>query len=216
MAYVVKQDGPPRALRLREDRALWRDYAILFLPSRAGGSHQPARITEQAAFLCEFAGPSPPRIQCFALRTDNAKILEWRCESFPLCSGLLASSDRAVAVARSLERAETVGGLLRSSFKKLYPRQGEGNKQALEGQMREAIEVYWTALAEPFSRLTLVLNDSSANPEQAEGVWSSTVREVAIRAFESLADTFDSSADELRRVADARKSFYGGMKRKLQ
>jgi hypothetical protein len=66
-------------------------------------------------------------------------------------------------------------------------------------------------LAEPFRRLVVALNDQSIDPEKAETDWSSTVRTAAIQSFESLADTFDACADELKRAADARRGFYGGL-----
>ncbi len=38
---------------------------------------------------------------------------------------------------------------------------------------------------------------------------------MALSAFESAADTFDANADALRRVAKARRLFYGTLRKKL-
>jgi CRISPR type I-E-associated protein CasA/Cse1 len=152
VAYVGSKEGAPRALRPREDRSLWRDYAILFLPSRESGSHMPARIAEQAAVLCELAGLKAPRTQCFAFRNDNAKVFEWRLETFPLASRLVSCPDLAFAIERSLEKSENVGKLLRTSLKKLYPRAGKGNTKAIEGQISESVETDWSGLGRAVSQ----------------------------------------------------------------
>src|SRR5262249_30467441 len=132
-----------------EDRPLWRDYALLFLPKLDSDRHHPARIIEQALQLVESlddVGLSvpPPTLQCFALRSDNAKVFEWWSESFPFATHLSEDAGRSAAIERALAKSDEVEGVLRKNLKKLYPRGGKGNRKALDGLIQQALEGYWS------------------------------------------------------------------------
>jgi CRISPR system Cascade subunit CasA len=220
VAYVGGGDSRPRPVRAQEDRPLWRDYASLFLPALDSSARHPARIIEQALRLGEALDDAgltvpPPILQCYAVRNDNAKVLEWRRESFPFATRLADDPVRSAAVERALARAEDVAGILRGSLKQLYPRDGKGNRKAFDGLIQQARDVYWSGLAEPFRRLAVGLDDPDLEIDLLENSWRAEVRATATAAFESACNTFDANADELRRVAEARRLFYGTLRKKL-
>jgi CRISPR system Cascade subunit CasA len=213
VAYHGARDRSPRALQLREDRTLWRDYAILSLPSVA---HTPAAVIEQAAMLAEIGIITEPVrhvIECYGLRTDKAKVIEWRRERLPFSPRLVREPDRAATVERALETAKQIGDLLRQGLRKLYPRDGGGNRRAFEGLIAAARRSYWAALEESFRGLVLGLDDPSSDPEGLEIDWNQKVVETAREAFETGVDSFDADAKALRRAAAARRLFYGRLKK---
>jgi CRISPR system Cascade subunit CasA len=220
VAYIGGADKRPKALRACEDRPLWRDYAVLFLPKLDSDGHHPARIIEQALQLVESLGDKelsvpPPTLQCFALRSDNAKVFEWRSESFPFATHLSEDAGRSAAVERALGKSDEVEGILKKNLKKLYPRGGKGNRKALDGLIHQVLETYWSGLAEPFRCLTLGLDDLANDSESLADSWRDEVRNKARDSFEEVAKTFDTNADSLRRVAEARRFFYGTLRKKL-
>jgi CRISPR system Cascade subunit CasA len=220
VAYVGGGDDRPRPVRAQEDRPLWRDYAVLFLPALESSARHPARIIEQALRLgeaLEDAGLSvpPPILQCYAVRSDLAKVFEWRSEAFPFTTRLADNPGRAAVVERALEKAEDVAGILKRGLKQLYPRAGKGNRKAFDGLIQQAQDAYWPRLAEPFRRLAISLDNPELDSEPLEDSWRAKVRGAATAAFQLVADTFDTNADALRRVAAARRLFYGTLRKKL-
>jgi CRISPR system Cascade subunit CasA len=220
VAYSGPGERQPAALRLKEDRPLWRDYATLCLPGSGARSHLPARITEQAADLEGRLDPDgvPPTLHCFALRNDNAKVIEWRRDALPFSARVASDPDRAAVVREALEQAEQVDTLLTGHIKKLYPREGKGNPRVFGALIRQARDGYWSALAEPFRRLVVDLDVEDLDEpgrDALAGDWREAVRRAARTSFEAVADAMDANADALRRAAEARRLFYGGLKRRL-
>ena len=84
-AYRPRKDeiGEPVPLRPQEGRALWRDYASLFLdPSRQqpGGTLRPSVLDQIDALADRGLLPTIEEIhvRCVGMRTDmKAKIFEW-------------------------------------------------------------------------------------------------------------------------------------------
>jgi CRISPR type I-E-associated protein CasA/Cse1 len=216
VAYTRKGSEQPRGYQPRDERALWRDYAILFLPSTSEEGRYPAAIVEQTFdLLDECKHLSQPEFQCFAYRTKDAKILEWQQETLPFSPRLRADASRTQAVKAALTRAEESGSLLRQCFKKLYPRGGMGNHKAFEGLLRECQRAYWSALAEPFRRLVIDLDTLTTDADTLDRDWSEVVRRQSTDAVESIIDSLDANAEALQRAALARRVFYGGLKKKL-
>jgi hypothetical protein len=84
--------------------------------------------------------------------------------------------------------------------------------------IRQAQDGYWSALAESFRRLIIDLDaadlDEPGRDALASG-WRQAVRGAARASFESVADSLDADADALRRAVEARRRFYGALRRRL-
>jgi CRISPR system Cascade subunit CasA len=220
VAYSNPGERQPAALRLKEDRSLWRDYAALCLPGSEARSHHPARIIEQAADLGERLGPGgvPPTLQCYALRNDKAHVVEWRRDALPFAARVASDPERAAAVTEALGQAEQADTLLKDHIKKLYPREGKGNPKAFGALVRQARDGYWSALAEGFRRLVVALDAEDRDEpgrDALAGGWREAVRRAARSSFEAVADALDADAESLKRAATARRLFYGSLKRRL-
>ena len=140
VAYGTGNDREPKAVVVKEDRVLWRDFAVLFLPSTA---HIAAAVVEQTARLSEegvFGDPKEFPVECFGIRikAGQDKVFEWRWEQFPLSPRLVREPERAATVEAVLETAEQVASLLKQGLKRLYPRDGGGNRKAFERQIGAA------------------------------------------------------------------------------
>jgi CRISPR system Cascade subunit CasA len=216
VAYSKGGPAQPRAVQPRPDRVLWRDYADLFLPDSRGEGRYPAAIVQQVSDLIEDSDEfGHPTFECFSYRTENAKVFEWRQDALPFSSRLMSDEARSQAVRASLTRAEEVSLLLKQSLKKLYPRDGKGNRNAFMGLIDRSLHSYWSALAEPFRQLVTNLDLPTSDPEIIEQKWTDVVRFEAKTAVELVIDSLDANAESLRRAAQARRLFYGGLKRKL-
>jgi len=216
VAYTKGSSAQPRAFQPREDRVLWRDYAELFLPHSGEEGRHPAAIVQQVSDLIEDGHELPtPTFDCFAYRTDNAKVFEWRQESLPFSPRIMYEEPRSQALKTALSQAEGVGSLMKQTLKKLYPREGKGNRKAFENLIDLCQHSYWSALAEPFRQLVINLDSATSDPETLEREWTGVVRHQAKTAIEILIDSLDANAEALQRAALARHLFYGGLKKKL-
>ena len=186
------------------------------MPGPPGSGRLPAAIVEQTEWLLDdHEDLSRPLIHCFAYRTDNAKVLEWHRESFPLSPRTRQRPGTGGVLERALERSEEYASLCRKALKKLYPREGKGNRKALDGQIRSVLAGYWAGLAEPFRHMVLELDGVGVEPDEVEARWSSRSARRAGDAFEGLVDSLDANAEALRRAAEARRFFYGALKKTL-
>ncbi len=216
VAYTKGGSDQPRAFQPREDRVLWRDYAELFLPGSGDEGRYPAAIVQQASALIEDGYEvGNPTFDCFAYLTDNAKVLEWRQESLPFSPRLMAEEPRSQALRAALSRAEAVSSLMKQSLKRLYPRDGKGNRNAFAGLTDLCLHSYWSALAQPFRQLVIDLDSPATDPEILDREWTGVVRTQAKTAIEFVIDSLDVNAAALHRAAKARRLFYGGLKKKL-
>lgn len=212
-AYRIATDRP-RALRLQGDHPLWRDYPILLLA--ASEHHLPAAIVEQAAMLSED-GRGDDRgassVECFGLRTEqNAKAIEWRRERLPFSPRFVGDPRRAEGIRSGLEAADRVAGLLKTKgLDKLRPRGGKSG--AHRGMMADALRGYWGGLADPFRSLAVRMGEPASDPDDLQVGWIALVEATARAAFEEVAESLDADAMALRRAQEARRSFYGALKK---
>ncbi len=93
----------------------------------------------------------PPILQCYAVRNDKAKVLEWRSES--RSQGVLPRTVGGPQRSTALAHTEDDAIVLKAGLKRLYPRDGKGNRKAFDGLIQQAWGEYWSGLAERFRRL---------------------------------------------------------------
>jgi CRISPR system Cascade subunit CasA len=212
-----KQEGW-RALRLNEDRALWRDSTALF---RAAGDDD--RRPGCLEWLCQLERHGVPLRQCYDLAaiglcTDKAKVHFWRHERMPLPVRYLDDIDLVKSLETALTEAEEVArelhdGVRRLAAENLAPAGGSPDRD----RVRHFIDslaperLYWSRLEVPFRGFFRRLADQAGDPERQWGAVCRWVREdlwkQAHFAFEQTAGRLDQSPRLLRAVSLARREF---------
>ncbi len=217
-----KKDAPIEmvALRPREDVATWRDFPTLFLERRNASWHRPA-VLQQLDLLVERQS-LPPQAKVtyntYSLRTDmKAKVFEWRQDMFDFSTALLQTGIATAAVELAIKDTDDLAKALGWSLKALHPVSERENpdpkavQAALASLASESRRRYWQGLELAFRAAILDPRLVGSLAEQAawNGSWRETAISQAMEQFEAAANSFDASADDLRRQQDARRRFYG-------
>ena len=204
-------------IRMRENRPLWRDagpLALLSDDAHARGdkkiSFRRPDVVEHAFAFGDAAGPLA--IHVYAMRTDmKMKVFEWTKSALFVPRNLGRSTRLGSLVHCELERAEQAAYGLRICVKALYPREGAGNKQALQTVADRCERAYWQRLE---SRFQPVMNAfASLSPDAPDDPaliaatakdWREAVRTIALQQFEQAAEDMDADSDALQRQVHAR------------
>lgn len=219
------QELPWIPIRFSPDRALWRDSTALF-QSVADQHRRPKTIDWARDVLFEVPGArgGALSVDLYGLSTDQASILLWRHERFPLPPALLDDRDRYNWLRRGVELAEEVGALFRTGFdaardsKRKVPRPMQVLAEALaaqaEGQepRREAVSeiaaaldpsaAWWARLEIPFRTFIRELGDETEETDgRAYMAWTATLRQAARATFAEVVDGLGDSARALRAAA---------------
>lgn len=195
-----KKGGQPTPIRPQEGRIQWRDYAALFLHRGQTRARRPA-ILDQLDELTEayyIADPDLPfPFRCVGIRSGGRmKMFEWEESGYGVPPTLLHDLAAADAVQVAIDRAESVGSILSSVFRKKFG--GAGKDQARHaGECEEMIAAYWRALATPFRELTFGLLDVEDREALSDG-WLDMVIRTADRVFVRAAAGLGDGAANLR------------------
>jgi CRISPR system Cascade subunit CasA len=220
MAYRRSKEQGWRALRLNEDRALWRDSTALF---RAAGDddHRPACL--EWLYQLEGHGVSPG--QCYDLAaiglcTDKAKVHFWRHERMPLPVRYLHDIDLVKNLEVALSEADQVEYVLRDGVRRfaadaLAPTGGNPDRDRV-GAFVDSLapeRLYWSRLEVPFLAFFRQLAEQAGDPERQWAAvcrWArEDLRKQAVAAFEQTAGRLDQSPRLLRAGARAGRDFRG-------
>ncbi|HET6574868.1 MAG TPA: type I-E CRISPR-associated protein Cse1/CasA, partial [Fimbriiglobus sp.] len=212
------QTGFP-AVRLIEDKALWRDSAALFQFAEADQFRGPT-VLETLGQLAPDVLPRAHRyrLSAFGLCTDKAKVHFWRHETLPLSLHYLDHPIRRNALKRALGLAEAVASdVLRRAVwaavsAALTGDQGQAPDRrrvsdAVKGFRVE--DLYWSELERPFRLLLTDIGEAALEGLEDtldNGVrdwYRGTLRPAAWRAYERTVGRLDS-ARELRAAARGR------------
>ena len=204
-------------VRMRENRPVWRDSGPLVLLnqlSRGSGdskvSFRRSDVVEQAFLL---SGKDKKIIvHIYGMRTDmKMKIFEWVKSSLVIPSNLGISTRLGALVQNELDKADQASYFLRSCIKNLYPRGGEGNKNALAALVDRSEKAFWQGLESVF--FELMQRISSLPPDSAEDAdtinsaakdWRGSIRRFALEQFELAAKDMDADSDALSRLVNSR------------
>ncbi|MGC9346731.1 MAG: type I-E CRISPR-associated protein Cse1/CasA, partial [Anaerolineae bacterium] len=197
-----------------KSKALWRDYAALFLPCReerkgGGPSTLPPTALYQRAELAtggvfEPIGPQHKiyPVRCIGMRTDmRAKVFEWIDAELSVPAKLARDPLGADEVRRGLGLATRCAGTIAGTFRQHFDAGKRGRHNALRGRMLDA---YWRALASPFRRFVLALADLD-DPLPAHRTWAEIVVREANTAFRTHAEMTGDDGETLRRRVEAQK-----------
>lgn len=215
-AYRVSNDKDPTPIRPVEGKALWREYAGLFLPTeeqeheskdqktgqkRKTITRPPTVLFQRGEMADEGIGPDYDDlfpVHCVGLRTDmKGKIFEWLSAGFDIPTSLLNDPVGALEVRQGLDFAADCARIIAGVFRTSFGGDGKSSERhaILRAQMTDA---YWLALAAPFRHFILGIADI-AGRETARRVWLDTVVKSGIQAFKDASEAAGSDADSLRK-----------------
>lgn len=203
-AYRLPQGdtpGQPTPVRPVEGRAVWREFAALFLPQTEGNQRfQRPRIIDQIEAIRQNL-PEPPAtpfpFQTVGLRTDmKMKIFEWQSSGFLVTPRVLEDATAAVKITIGLEFAKECERIL----KRLYDRYFSGpspdfphatpikGSAAVRGQMTQQ---YWRRLGDVF-RDWVARFGPAADVEALFESWLADVIRVGDETFRDMVDQLTS------------------------
>ncbi len=200
-AYRMR-DTEPKPIRPQEGKALWREFAGLFLPmTKEEGQKEhtlPPGVLYQRGNLTHDIGPDYALfpVYCVGLRTDmKAKIFEWLEAGFDVPTTLLQDMVASDVVRGSIEFASDCARTVASAFHKSFSREGSEQYGDVKNRM---IQAYWAALASPFREF---VNGVAAREtrETARRTWVEKVVDVGKQTFKEASESVGGHADTLRK-----------------
>ncbi len=201
-AYRVRGKKDPTPIRPWEDKALWREFAALFLPMTPEDEAKehtlmPSALYQRGELAVEDIGPDYEifPVRCVGLRTDmKAKIFEWLDASFDVPTALLHDPLGSDEVRRGLDVTTDCARLMAGIFRGAFSREGAEHHTDVKKRMLAA---YWVALAAPFREFVLGV----AVPETRQAAftaWVEQVTEQGKATFKEAAESIGDSALALR------------------
>jgi hypothetical protein len=204
VAYRQGEKGPI-AIRPQEGKALWREFAGLFLIYPKNTKTQTTwrpRALDQIADFGDMTGTqiASHLFRCVSLRTDNkAKVFEWLDAGFDVPTAILNDDDASQHIRSALEFAGECDSEIARVFRKYFggkSQKGERHRR-LKEQMRAE---FWSVLAAPFRDFILALGRTSvAERLPISSAWADTVVATGRAAFQQAAETVGDDAANLRR-----------------
>ncbi|HFQ93212.1 MAG TPA: type I-E CRISPR-associated protein Cse1/CasA, partial [Anaerolineae bacterium] len=146
-----KKDGAqPLPIRPVENRAIWREFTGLFLPSRKSeegrGDYRPTVLIQLEAVwrrdetALPFTRTRVP-VRLIGLRTDmKMKIFEWEETGFDIAPRLLADEEMAGYIQQGLDFAASIDGTIKAVFNSHF---GGGGKSSRYGALRREMSSFY-------------------------------------------------------------------------
>jgi CRISPR system Cascade subunit CasA len=221
-----------QAVRLREDRAAWRDAHALF--SVSSPTHKPPACLNHIARLIQegvFAKTAQPRANVVGLATDQGKALLWRHERLPVPAVLLGNVDLIERLGGLIQHAEQAATELNSRTRrlaKLYLTpdcESPGGRQPERDEVTKMVKAldprpaYWTWLEKHFFILLENLphdwDEASENwktddQQTATRMWRDNIKREAQLALEESIRSIGTTARAIQAVARVRTDFNDG------
>ncbi len=197
------KSGSPWPVLPDSGRALWREYAGLFLsPSKEGRKrvHRPAildRIAEEYGDeVLEY------QFRCIGVQMSQAKVLEWLDASFGVPTSLMNDESVTYVVRDASEFADGCANVIASVFRSSVnsSRLGERHK-VLKAQM---LSQFWRVLANPFRGFVLSLVEKE-NRLKAKEQWATAVTQQAQAVFEAAISQVGDDAVSLRQQEEGKQ-----------
>jgi CRISPR system Cascade subunit CasA len=199
-AYRVRGDAPT-PIRPQKGKALWREFATLFLPMEKEGRKEhtlsPSVLYQRGELAENGIGPDYGLfpVRCVGLRTDmKAKIFEWLDAGFDVPTSLLHDVIGADEVRRGIDLASECARSIAKTFRQSFGRTGTEQHANIKNRM---VDAYWSALAGPFR---IFVNGAAMREtrEAARVVWVERVITEGKTAFRTAAESVGDSAIALR------------------
>ncbi|MDQ3635241.1 MAG: type I-E CRISPR-associated protein Cse1/CasA [Acidobacteriota bacterium] len=209
--YVSSKESGFYPLNLNPNKSLWRNsYAILkqkISGKEQGGLFDHLAQINLAVARDEIEGKRKYLLSIFGVINDKANVLLWSQERMPLPLDYLDDAELLSDLQESIQFAEEIGKILRSSMRKLA-----SELSAEIADSFPAVPFYWSELETEFNNLLLNLPDDR---EEAKRKWFVKVGEIAEKGFEKTADSLSGSATEQKAIVKAEGLFFGLIKKYL-
>ena len=219
-----------RPVRPIDGRATWRDTDVLFLArsefTQAAGPTRPTVLNQMDYLIGDLepddaSSDSCARFLAVGLRTNKAKVFEWRSDLFDF-PHLMLQPGASSAVGEALAFAEAGASALGDALLRLHPDSERVKpkwkeiRAAMAGLTRAAQSRYW-ASAEPLFRRHVfdarLGGDSGAQCAWLDD-WRTALRRAGHAALEHALAAQGDDASALRRQESARRAFSTTLKRK--
>ena len=203
-AYRIREKKKPVPIRPVEGKALWREFATLFLPS-AKGYTQPSVLYQRAELAAEGIGPDYHILpfRCIGLRTDmKAKVYEWIDAGFDVPISLVHDVDGGEQVHQAIDFATDCAGIIAGTFRKTFG--GKGKTERHKVLCRRMVNAYWMALAVSFRDFVLAVATLEAR-ETARHTWVDRVVEEGNATFKVYSEMTGNDATTLRERVTGRR-----------
>jgi hypothetical protein len=156
------------------------------------------------------------------MRTDQNKVFEWADTVWKVPTKLGRSTRLGPLVHKEIELAGDVALELRRALRTLYPREGKGNRSALDTMVNRCERSYWLHLEQEFgplmSRFAALPDDAPDTPDlvsNARKPWRTAIEDRIMKLFETGAREMDSYSDALERQVRARTRLMNELRKLL-
>jgi len=202
-AYSLRDRPIP--LRPLGGKALWREYAALFLQeARSSAKTLRPTVLDQIAELSDVIDLPHLSLRCIGMRTDmKAKVFEWVDAGFDAPPELLRDESASPLVRSALEFAENCDSAIKCVFKQHFGGKSKKSERHLASKKRIS-QAYWGALATHFRSFVLQAADRGQRT-QATRVWVEACLLEARRTLESALNQMGDDAESLRRRVEAER-----------
>jgi CRISPR system Cascade subunit CasA len=200
-AYVVGRKGLA-PIRPEEGKALWREFAALFLPMQEKSGKErktlPARVLYQWGELDLDPTYDLVPFRCVGMRVHKQykKFFEWIDTGFDVPASLIHDFEGAEEVRFALDFATGCAGILQHTFRKSFG--GEGKTKHHKTLNRRMVDAYWTALTAPFREFVLQVVEP-ASREAARMAWIDRAVTEGNQAFKEASEGLGDDAESLKR-----------------
>jgi hypothetical protein len=215
-------DDARNVLRPREGRAVWRDTGPIALLRDRDYQSEVSKIRfDRPAIVSQFAllheqkmlkDSAALDLAIYGMRTDmKKKVFEWHREQLSLPAPLVLRTHFHSRAQEEMDRAESVAYALRQAIKRVYPREGVGNKAAYDALVAGAQSDFWNLLRPRYDtllrELTLLPEDDDAVLMKQLQRWRDAIREYAETALRTAIEDLDTDANALERQTAAWRGF---------
>jgi CRISPR system Cascade subunit CasA len=204
----------------REGRGFWRDFPALLPHSGERTKHIPPRVLEQThqRFLLLHGTDRLIPVTVLGQASDQAKVLFWRSEVFPLSETVYSSSEARDAILWSIRKAEECGNSLRSIGRKLARELITRSERSPEEAAKLArafplLPGFWSALEAAFPTLLAGLAPGFADA-QVRSLWLGRLITAAREAWDETLLSIGTSAQAIR-AAELADRGLGSLLRRL-
>lgn len=218
MAYYMNDKDEERILNLDREKALWREYQILYATAESGSSrYHPPQVLQEHRNAFDPSSDEPVHIDilAFGVQTDKGKIEHSHMERFPFYPGIAADPDNRDRLDNLLHTANGLEknldqGLWQFAKTLLHPDKANlGDIERREvGALKNSFSwksKYWSVLGTLIHDYISRLARSRSTDERDDIAeeWRRECRHTAERVLKNITDSYGTTARSARAAAIA-------------
>ncbi|MHB0999620.1 MAG: type I-E CRISPR-associated protein Cse1/CasA [Armatimonadota bacterium] len=217
--YKITDKGP-LVMRPDEGKDIWRDtgpFTLLhegdYVSEKGNLRFSRPRVVDQYSMLFRDSDNSVS-FTIYGMRTDmKMKVFEWRRERLTLPAPLIWNTAFHTDAQNEMDRAGKVEYAIKKALKRVYPRDGAGNKKAFDTLYNNAQREFWSTLQSSYDSFLKDLADIPTREGNDDNValcrerWHSALRSTAKAVFDRAVRDLDTDSEALRRQMEAYRSF---------